>query len=192
MVDKTRVDKAMTAFKALLAGGGPIALILSLFFHFGSDDADKIVGAFGALASFSGAALLLGPKFLTDNQMVALARGLLAANGAVSVILTRMFNLDSAVAQHYLDGFGALVSVAGVIWTVAGSSDSSILLQTTKVEGVESVHIDPATPNTAAQVLAATQKPEAAKVQFTPTLEEVLNSVETTGLQPTGRSYDEL
>lgn len=158
------MDKLFGVLKVLLAAGGPAAFLLSSFLGFGTEDANKLVEAIAAIASFVGLFLLVGPKILTPNQMAAAAKGLLTAGGPLGVVLTMAFHMESAVVEKTLQAISVFAGSAGLLWTILSGRDSAVLMQALNVKGVSSIAVDPSAHNTPAGELA--KDDDITKVQF--------------------------
>lgn len=78
---------------------------------------------------------------MNRQQILDVVKGLLVAGGPVVAILVNLLGLEQGPAEKIVQGLGALVSVAGMVWLALGRTDGNLVKDAATVKGVQ-VHVD--------------------------------------------------
>lgn len=94
---------------------------------------------------------------MNKQQLIDIVKGLLIAGGPVTIILVNLFGLETGPAEKIVQGLGALVSVASLIWLALGRTDSNMVVNASEVKGVQ-VHVNEDTASSSVIKLAEDKK----------------------------------
>ena len=78
---------------------------------------------------------------MNRQQIVDIVKGLLVAGGPIVVILVNLLGMETGPAEKIVQGLGALVSVAGMIWLAVGRTDANMATDAASIKGVQ-VHAE--------------------------------------------------
>ena len=94
---------------------------------------------------------------MNRQQILDVLKGLLVAGGPLTVLLTHLLGMQPGEAEKIVQAFGAVVTVAGIVWLALGRTDGNMVKDAASVKGVQ-VHVDPRTAPDAA--IEAARNPE--------------------------------